>query len=129
MEFPFNLAQFYIQASLFRLLLWWRSPRVPSAGGTLHTTCALRSAFGWWCLRQWRSNSTPLGRPTVSPASLLADDPSFSKLCSLSLPEVRNYTDTTAKNLVPKRNIIAYRPITKIQHQNVKIPFSSRTAI
>ena len=27
------------------------------------------------------------------------------------------------KNLVPKRNIIAYRPMTKIQHRKVKISF------
>ena len=33
------------------------------------------------------------------------------------------------KNLMPKQNIIAYRPMTKIQHQKVKISFSSRTAI
>ena len=48
----------------------------------------------------------------------------------LGEPQIQ-YSDNTvrAKNLVPKRNIIAYRPMTKIQNQNVNISFSSRTAI
>ena len=31
--------------------------------------------------------------------------------------------------MMPKRNIIAYQPMTKNQHQKVKISFPSRTAI
>ena len=66
MGFP-SLGYLHIQVSLPRLMLWWRSPRAPSAGGTLHTG-TIRSVFGRWCLRQWRS-STALSWPTGCPHS------------------------------------------------------------
>ena len=50
--FSFNLGHLRIQASPPWLLLWyWRCPRAPSTGDTLHTG-ALLSALGRWNLRQ-----------------------------------------------------------------------------
>ena len=101
--FP-SLGYLHIQASLPRLLLWWPSPRDPSAGVVPYTLVFLRSAFGRWCLLLRRS-STALSWPFVCPPRSSSAGgglrPSGSSTLLLNLevifqkPQITKNTNTT----------------------------------